>query len=451
MASLLEKMKKNIIVTLICLYSTFFLPFNAFAENSKIEIKTTPEKGYYLAVNGKPFLIKGVIYNPTPICKGYDYEFLSDPSKPWLIDGKLMQEAGINCVRIYSTGEDLNKVKEFIHDMYEKFGIYTIVSDWLGLWSYPGVNYADKDFQKSTKERVLKIVETLKDEKGLLMWVLGNENSYTFSGKICYWTSPEIEKINDLKSKQDKRAEIYYTFINNLAKSIKKIDKNHPVAFGNGEQSFLDIASKFCPDVDVLAIIAYRGKKFGNLFDQIRGYFDKPIFLSEFGADSYDAYLQKPAENIQAEYILSQWQNIYDHTVFSQNKSGNCIGGSLFEWSDEWWKHDEGYTADWCVHNTEAGWSNGSYFFDIKANNGLNMNEEWFGIVGLSDKEKDKNGLNARIPKKSYYALKDFFAKIENIPQGTTQKQSTTQSNINQTQESAQPQNITQSQPVTSQ
>ena len=444
---LFKDMKKNIIILLSCLYFTFFMASAAFAEASKIEIKTTPEKGYYLTVDSKPFLIKGVIYNPTPICKGYDYEFLLDTSKPWLVDGKLMQESGINCVRIYSTGEDLGKVKEFIHDMYENFGIYTIVSDWLGLWSYPGVNYADKEFQKNTKERLLKVVETLKDEKGLLMWVLGNENSYTFSGKICYWTSPEIDKIKAPKEQQDKRAEIYYTFINDLAKDIKKIDKNHPIALGNGEQSFLDIASKVSGNIDVLAIIAYRGKKFGNLFDQVKGYFDKPVFLSEFGADSYDSYTQKAADDIQAEYIISQWQDLYNHTTFGQNKEGNCIGGSLFEWSDEWWKHSEGYTPDWCVHNTEAGWSHGSYFFDIKAkDNGLNMNEEWFGIVGLSDKEKDDKGINARIPKKSYYALKDFFTKIENTPQCTTAQPET----ITQPQNTTQLQNTTQPQAVTS-
>jgi hypothetical protein len=279
------------------------------------------------------------------------------------------------------------------------------------------------------------------------MWILGNENSYTFSGKICYWTCPEIDKIKGLKDQQDKRAEIYYTFVNELAKDIKKVDTNHPVALGNGEQSFLDIASKVSGDIDVLAIIAYRGKKFGNLFDQVKGYFDKPVFLSEFGADSFDAYIQKTVEDIQSEYIISQWQDLYNHTVFSQNKEGNCIGGALFEWSDEWWKHNEGYTDDWCVHNTEAGWSHGSYFFDIKAkDNGLNMNEEWFGIVSLSDKEKDDQGIDVRIPKKSYYSLKDFFAKIENTPQCTTGRSET----ITQSQDTTQLQNTTQPQAVTS-
>jgi len=403
---------KKILILAICLCSNLFFHSSLFAEPSKIEIKRTDDGGYYLTVNKKPFLIKGVIYNPTPICQGYDYEFFNDKNKQWLVDGKLMKDAGINCIRIYSTGEDIDKVKEFINEMYTKFGIYTIVSDWLGLWSYPGVNYADSQFQKNTKERILKIAEALKNEKGLLMWVLGNENSYTFSGKICFWTCPEIDKIKDLRQQIEKRATIYYSFVDDLAAEIKKIDPNHPVALGNGEESFLNIASKVCNDIDILAIISYRGKKFGNLFEHIKTYFDKPIFISEFGADSYDSYLKKEAEEIQADYIVSQWKNLFYYTVFSGNKQGNCLGGTLFEWSDEWWKHNEGYTPDWCIHNVEAGWSNGSYYFDIKAENGLNMNEEWFGIVALSDKKIKGTAIDQRIPKKAYYALKEYLSRI---------------------------------------
>jgi hypothetical protein len=35
---------------------------------------------------------------------------------------------------------------------------------------------------------MIKIVKELKDTKGVLLWNLGNENNYTFSGKIGYWT-----------------------------------------------------------------------------------------------------------------------------------------------------------------------------------------------------------------------------------------------------------------------
>ncbi|MFA7677831.1 MAG: hypothetical protein WCY34_06690, partial [Candidatus Omnitrophota bacterium] len=376
----------------------------------KIDIQATPEGGFTLYLRGKPFLIKGVGYNPIPIGKGYDYDFFSDKNKPWLVDGRLMKEAGINCVRIYSTGKNIEETRAFIRDMYEKFGIYTLVSDWLGLWDYPRANYSDNDFCQKTKEKFLGIVKALKDEDGVLMWILGNENNYTFSGKIGFWTSPEIESLKDPCAKQIRRAEIYYSFVNSLAKEIKAIDSIHPVALGNGEASFLDTADKVSPDIDALAIIIYRGKRFGNLFGAVRNAFNRPVLLSEFGCDSYDAYKNQEDQDIQAEFLISQWKNIYENTTLSGNLKGNVLGGCLFEWIDEWWKHNEGYTEGWNNHDTEAGWSHGSYFYDIKAKNNLNMNEEWFGIVSIS--EEKENGADKRLPKKAYYTLKDFFENL---------------------------------------
>ncbi|MCP4653246.1 MAG: hypothetical protein GY858_07680 [Candidatus Omnitrophica bacterium] len=402
------KTSKFVIITSSLLIAGCLL-FNCYAFSSSVEIKTTKDNGYYLEVDGKPFIMKGVIYNPVPIGKGYDYDFFTDKNKPWLVDGKLMKEMGINCVRLYSAGKDLDAVKSFISDMYEKFGIYTIMSDWLGLWSYPSANYANKDAQEKTKKRVLGVVNALKNEKGLLIWILGNENNYTFSGKIGFWTSPEIEEMSNPQEKTLKKAEIYYKFINDIAKEIKKIDKSHPVALGNGEASFLNIAGKNAPDVDALAIILYRGKKFGNFFKHVQKFFDRPIFLSEFGCDSYNSYTKEEDQQSQSQFLLSQWEDLYKNTVFSGNQSGNCLGGIIFEWSDEWWKHNEGYTADWSVHNSEAGWSDGSYYFDIKAENGFNMSEEWFGIVALGETE---DGINKRIPKKAFYTIKEWLSQI---------------------------------------
>ncbi len=389
-------------------FSLFFL-FSLEADQVKIESLPTCINGYFLSLEGKPFFVRGVIYNPTPVGEGYDYDFTSDPNKPWLIDGPIMKRMGINCIRIYSVGKDLEKTKDFIRTMYENFGIHTIVSDWLGLWEKGGPRYADKDFSQKEKERVLKIIEALKDEKGVLMWVLGNENDYTFSGRLAFWSSPEIEALGPaLRSR--KRAEIYYNFIEDLAKEIKRIDPARPVALGSGEINFLPIAGKICKSIDVLAIIFYRGKDFCDIFSSIRKFFDKPILISEFGCDSYDAYRLKEAQEAQAEYLLSQWKDIYRNSVFSGNRQGNCIGGTMFEWNDEWWKHNEGYAQDWQTQNTEAGWAQGAYTFDNRAKDGKNMNEEWFGIVALAA-EKER-GVNKRLPKKSYYILKGFFEEI---------------------------------------
>ena len=37
----------------------------------------------------------------------------------------------------------------------------------------------------------------------------------------------------------------------------------------------------------------------------------------------------------------------------------------------------------------------------------MNMNEEWFGIVALS--EEMDNGINKRIPRKAYYVIREFW------------------------------------------
>lgn len=392
---------------LICAACLFLL--SGCRVPQKPSIVKTPEGGYVLLVKGKPFLMKGVTYNPVPVGEGFDYDVFADESKPWLIDGVLMKKMGVNCIRVYSSGNDTENLRSFVREMHSRFGIYTIVGDWLGLWECPGPNYAEESFKQKTKERVLKIVEALKDEEGILMWVLGNENNYTCSGMVNFWTTNEIETVDDPAEKVTCRARLYYSFVEDLAQAIKGIDTQHLVALGNGEATLLDVAAELCPTVDALAIIVYRGKRFGNFFENIRATFDKPIFLSEFGADSYDAYKDTEDQEMQDTFLVSQWEDLYKNTVFSGNKEGNCLGGVIFSWTDEWWKHNEGYTPDWAVHNTAAGWSNGSYYTDIKAYNNFNMNEEWFGIVSI--REEKENGINKRIPKKAYHSLQKLWQR----------------------------------------
>ena len=92
--------------------------FSLFSQAKQMTIERNSTGGYTFFVKGRPFLIKGIIYNPTPIGSGYDYDLFSDPTKPWIFDGKLMKEAGINTVRIYSCrGADLRKVKKFIREL----------------------------------------------------------------------------------------------------------------------------------------------------------------------------------------------------------------------------------------------------------------------------------------------------------------------------------------------
>jgi len=388
----------------------------------KVFIKKYRNGHYQLFVKGKPFIVKGVCYNPIPIGENYDYDWWSDPNKPWIVDGKLMKEMGINTIRFYQPGENVESVRRVTSDLYNLYGIRTILGHWLDFWEYPYPAYGDLDFRERIKKEVLDMVEEFKDEEGLLLWILGNENNYSFSGQVNPWTSDEIEREIDLSKRINLKAKIYYSFVNELAKEIKKIDPHHPVALGNGELRWLDFAKDFCPDIDLVACIVYRGKTFGNLFRGLKQIFDRPLLISEFGADAYDVYRNREDENMQAFFLESQWKEIFKN--LRGQGEGNCLGGTIFEWNDEWWKH-----PDWKTHDTISHWSNGSYYFDIKAKNNLNMNEEWFGIVALS--EEKELGVNKRIPRKSYYVLRELWknsvsekSKIPACPTGRKNQKS---------------------------
>ena len=386
----------------------------------RVFIQKLKKSHYQLIVNRKPYIIKGVCYNPIPIGQNHEYDWWSDSHTPWLIDGKLMQGMGVNTIRLYQAYEDSEKVKKIIRDLYQLYGIRTILGHWLGFWEYPCPLYADKAFQERIKKEVLQMIAAYKDEPGILMWILGNENNYSCWGRVNPWSSDEIDKETDLQKKSLLRAKIYYTFVNDLAKEIHRVDPHHPVALGNGELIGLDIANQVCPDIDLVACIIYRGKTFGNLFQSLRQTFDRPILLSEFGADSYDAYKKLEDQNMQAFFLESQWRQIYENLAKNKKGAGNCIGGTIFEWTDEWWKYNPDDPGGWLIHNTEAGWSNGSYYFDIKAEGNMNMNEEWFGIVALY--EQLEGGINKRIPKKSYYVIREFWKNPTEKPKDKRQK-----------------------------
>jgi hypothetical protein len=374
----------------------------------RVYIKKYRNGSYRMFASGKPYVVKGVCYNPIPVGLSHDYDWWSDPYKPWMVDGKLMKEMGINTIRIYQTGEKPENVKQVIRELYDNFGIRTIVGHWLGFWEYPCPLYGDEEFQSRIGKEVLDMVNEYKDEPGVLCWILGNENNYSCLGSVNPWSSDDIDKEPDLQKRRVLRNRIYYSFVNDLAKKIHAIDPEHPVGLGNGELIGLDSAQEYASEVDMVACIIYRGKTFGNLFKSLKATFDKPILLSEFGADAYDAYLKKEDQNMQAFFLESLWRQIYENLADNKKGAGNCLGGVMFEWTDEWWKHNSVDPESWKIHDTESNWSNGSYYFDIKAPKNMNMNEEWFGIIALSADQKDF-GLDMRVPRKAYYVIRDFW------------------------------------------
>ena len=375
-------------------------------KKDKVSIKQLKNGHYQLLVNKKLYVIKGVCYSPVPIGRSHLFNFMCDPAKPWIVDGKLMRDMGINTVRLYIPGEELGFCKSMIEELYTLYGIRTILGHSLGFWDYPPANYADPEFREEITKDVMEIVTYFKDTAGLLIWNLGNENNYSFDGRLNPWSSDEIDAMGNFNDKRRARARIYYSFVNELAKKIKKIDSDHLVSLGNGETVGLKSAALYCPDVDLIGAIVYRGKVFGSFFKEVKRKFNKPVLLTEFGCDAYNMVKQKEDQKNQAKFLKSQWLDIQKHLANSDGV-GNSIGGVIFEWTDEWWKTSDSDRNSWSVHDTFSGWGMGAYYFDAKA--GKNMNEEWFGIVAVSPELE--NGINKRTPRKAYYVLRQLWNK----------------------------------------
>ncbi len=394
----------------VILIAIILLVVSSAWARAKVEIVKNVMGQYQLLVNGQLYFIRGVCYHPVPIGGNADYNFCGDPNQPWLLDGQMMKKAGINTVRFYQPGENIRQTKRVITDLYKNFEISSVMGHWLDWWQ---ADYANPQFQEAVTKEVLDMVKTYKNTPGILMWVLGNENNYSFAPqKINYWTSPELEKISDPQKKKLTQAKIYYSFVNKLAGKIKQLDPHHPVALGNGDLASISVAKRYNSHIDILGSVCYRGKSFGNFWREVDREWKKPVLMLEFGCDAYDAYKKCEDQQVQADFIQSQWKEIAENATGGLG-FGNSLGGFLFEWCDEWWKREGGSLIE---QDTDACWSNGAYWKDIKAERNMNMNEEWWGLVA-----QDKaivNGLNTRQPRLAYKMIQQIFTG-KKMPQET--------------------------------
>jgi beta-glucuronidase len=372
------------------------------------------ESGHWqLLVDNKPFFIKGMSYMPTKVGQSPDDGTMQDwmkeddnhdgvtsaPYEAWVDiygdnkrhadepvvgDFQLMKEMGVNTLRIYYQSYMKND-KAFLEKMYQGYGFKVAMSNFLGKyaigsgakWS-EGTDYENPVHQQNMLNYVRQMVMEFKDEPYILMWVLGNENNY------------------GVASNANKKPEAYYKFVNDVAKMIKSIDPNHPVAICNGDTLFLDKFGKYAPDVDAFGANVYRGDYgFGSFWEDVAELAGKPAFITEYGAPSYGgvSMTYEQAQQAQSDYHKGNWLDILDNSAGYAEGAGNSVGGMAFEWLDEWWKD---YSPS--IHDTKAdviGPFPGGYYF-----------EEWFGIYGQG------NGSQSpflREPRKVYYTYKELW------------------------------------------
>ena len=270
------------ILTALC----FGAATTAAAQSSVVKIVKRGD-GYQLIRNGQPYFVKGG--------SGASRDHFDD-----------LKAAGGNSVRSFS-GTD-------IFDQAQKYGFSVLAGIHIGLPRH-GFNYGDPAQVQKQKETVLETVHRYKSHPAILMWALGNEVELGIS---------ESERIRVWQN------------INELARAVKAIDKDHPVIAvlaGIGPNKLAEV-DKYCPDLDAVGINAYGGMT--HVPEEIdRQGFKRPYLITEFGPRGHWE-VDKTAWGLPIEDTSTEkaefYEKAYEHTIASRPA---CLGAYVFLWGQK--------------------------------------------------------------------------------------------------------------------
>ena len=298
-----------------------------------------------MIVDGKAYEIKGVtLYT---VKKGGDRkDLVLNLSNVGESNIRKMQEAGINTVRTYVAP------KNDLLDAFSRYGIKVIV----GFPNYDDRYSSGADIQSGTYK---SYIEQYKNHPAILMWEFGNEYNFLFRDHP-EWINYNINN--------------WYRALELAAQTAHSIDKNHPVSTAHGEVPTGEVVAQ-CPSIDIWGMNIYRNTNPESAVREWKSISNKPMYLSETGADSFDNNAGSVDEEAQGQAMVDIWNNV----------KGKTLGVTFMTWQDEWWK------AGSLLEQNRGG----KTLSVLPDNFG---NEEYFGIV-------DINGN----PKKAYTAIQNIW------------------------------------------
>ncbi|WP_298492663.1 glycoside hydrolase family 2 TIM barrel-domain containing protein [uncultured Algibacter sp.] len=317
------------VITLIVI--CFCLSCKKDKQNSPV-----PHSERHIYVNNKPYTIKGICYHPVP--KGSvkrDFTTIAQ-------DLALMQEAGINTIRVYAPIDDIT-VLDKIHEA----GIKIII----------GFGFDQNGVYDIKSGTCIDYVNKYKNHPSILMWELGNEYNYHpewFEGDIKNW----------------------YSSMNSTANLIHQIDNAHPVTTAHGELPD-QLALTSCPNIDVWGMNVYRWDNPEPIFKQWKAISTKPMYISEAGGDSYMTIAKEGFEKGENEKAQAAANAKILTKIFENQEI--CLGVTMFSFTDGWWKAGNPNKQD------IGGWAPNSSGVPYDGS----PNEEFWGIVDIDRNKKE--------------------------------------------------------------
>ncbi len=324
--------------------------------------------------------IKGVNWGPASVGSDpkWNPEGYKQENYKWFkIDIPLMAKMGINSVRVYhdfGTGPDAIEIL----DEFYKYGIGVIMTTDSPLHG-----------DVANLDNITAVVNAYKNHPAMLMWSVGNEWDINYYyGKFSNLTDSQAftEQAAQLIHSLDPNHPVTTFIIDPLSNKYLSPDSAPWVDESTNSHSFLsNIVKTYVSNVDVWGLNIYRNSSFTDVFSQWETISDKPMFIGEFGADSYNHLIGSQDETLQNDFDLGLYNEIH-YNLASERTNGICSGSLVFEWNDEWWKNGSP-----SVHNITSEVNYGQP-------DGYN-DEEHFGIVDID-----------RVPKEAFYGLKNIFA-----------------------------------------
>lgn len=285
--------KPLIMLRLLRLFLLILSFGSVFAQPIRVRIEPA-DTGFRLRVNERPYYINGFV---------------------GASQFALAKACGANSVRTGASGKNLDEAQQ---------NGLTALTNLHIPGERDGMDWNDEGRKAALKEKLLAVVNELKDHPAVLIWVLGNELDWIPPGK------PYNRKLWD--------------FLNDVARDIHRLDPHHPVmtVVGTSElpQKFDELARQ-CPDVDLLGINAYAD--LGKACAQARQHWKRPYVVTEWGPDGHwevpKTAWKAPLEQTSTEKAQS-YRDRYQNVIQADREF--CLGSYVF-----YWHHKQEITHTW--------------------------------------------------------------------------------------------------------